>query len=306
MGQIWRLSLSSGSFAVKEFFWGAGEETVSRETRLTGQLAAAGIRLPASVRQQDGNYLFKLPEELGGGCVRLYQWIDGVPVDGTDPDLAARIGHLLGRLHASAPPPRGEVGDWYETAPSARSWRDLAAAGLRDRQPWAEALQAHLGLLESLSGMVSPAPRERLVMCHRDVRTGNVVKDGAGNLILLDWDDAGPASADRELAQLLLDWHVHGGKIDHAAVQETLRGYRAAGGTGCVADERSFGMAVASRLNFLFEQAKAALDHDSGAVHWDFASHAAVGALRDLMTITQDLIYRLVEESQRTGRDSTL
>jgi len=193
MGQIWRLSVSSGSFAVKEFFWGADEEAVRQETRFTGRLAA-------------------------------------------------------------------------------------------HRRP-----------LESLSLMVTPAPRKTLVMCHRDFRTGNVLRDSAGNLILLDWDDAGPASPDRELAQLLLDWHAHGGEIDRAAVRETVHGYLAAGGPGRVRDERSFGMAIASRLNFLFVQAKAALDPDSEAAQRNFASAVAVSALRDF--ITPDLIKRLVEEA---------
>jgi Ser/Thr protein kinase RdoA (MazF antagonist) len=107
---------------------------------------------------KDGSYLFELPEELGGARVRLYQWVDGVPVDGTEPGLADKVGHLLGRLHASASPPQGQVGDWYETTPGAQSWAELAAAGLEDRQPWAEALETHRRLLESLSLMVSPAP----------------------------------------------------------------------------------------------------------------------------------------------------
>jgi hypothetical protein len=35
--------------------------------------------------------------------VRLYRWVDGVPVDLADVGVAARAGGLLGRLHACAP-----------------------------------------------------------------------------------------------------------------------------------------------------------------------------------------------------------
>ena len=41
MGQVWRLSVSSGFFAVKEFFWDADEEAVRRETRFTSRLGKA-------------------------------------------------------------------------------------------------------------------------------------------------------------------------------------------------------------------------------------------------------------------------
>jgi Ser/Thr protein kinase RdoA (MazF antagonist) len=291
MGQIWRLSLSSGSFVVKEFFWGADEEAVRQETRFTGHLAAAGVRLSASLPGGDGNYLFELPDEFGGAFIRLYRWVDGVPIDATEPEMAAKAGHLLGRLHANALPPRGEIGDWYETAPSPEGWGELAVAARKGRQPWAKALEARLSLLESLSLMVSPAPRNSLVMCHRDFRSSNLLKDSDGNLILLDWDDSGPASPDQELAQMLLDWYADDGIIDYTAVRGAIRAYLAAEGTGRVTDERSFGMAIASRLNFLFVQAKAALDPDFDPAHRDFASDAAVSALRRL--ITPDLIDRL-------------
>jgi Ser/Thr protein kinase RdoA (MazF antagonist) len=295
MGQIWRLSLSSASFAVKEFFWGADEEAVRQETNFTRHLLDAGIRLPASIPDTDGNYLFKLPDRLGGACIRLYQWVDGVPVNGTQPGLAAEAGQLLGHLHANTLPSRGEVGDWYETAPSAESWADLAEAGLKEQQPWAKPLETRLGLLESLGRLVSPAPRDSLVMCHRDFAVGNMFKDSDGNLILLDWDDAGPASPDRELAQILLSWHVSDGKIDPVAVRDTLRAYLAAEGTGRITDERSFGMAIAGRVNFPYVQAKAAIDPNLGAPQRSFASDATMNALRDL--ITPDLIHRFVETS---------
>ena len=53
--------------------------------------------------------------------------------------------------------------------------------------------------------------------------------DGSGELVLLDWDDAGPASPGRELAYLLVAWHVHDGKPNAAAVRSTLAAYQAVG-----------------------------------------------------------------------------
>ena len=45
MGQIWRLDLGADSFAVKELFWEASEESARREAELTAHLEAAGVRL---------------------------------------------------------------------------------------------------------------------------------------------------------------------------------------------------------------------------------------------------------------------
>jgi thiamine kinase-like enzyme len=69
-----------------------------------------------------------------------------------------------------------------------------------------------------------------------------VLVDGSGELVLLDWDDAGPASPGRELARLLANWHVHDGQPDATAVPRTLAAYQAAGGPGRIRDEHSFAM----------------------------------------------------------------
>ena len=91
--------------------------------------------------------------------------------------------------------------------------------------------------------------------------------DGSGELVLLDWDDAGPASPGRELARFLADWHVHDGKPDATAVRRALDAYQAAGGTGRIRDEQSFAMLIACSLNFLHAQAGVALDPNAAAGH---------------------------------------
>ncbi len=207
-------------------FWEASEESARREAELTAYLEAAGIRLAASVPGPGGCFVARLPGDSGGGWLRLYRWIDGVPVDLADAGVAARVGGLLGRLHACALPPRGEADPWYDTVPDPATWGQLADSALAHRAPWAASLAERAGLLRELSAVVTSQAGEPLITCHRDLHPDNVLVDGAGELVLLDWDDAGSASPGRELARLLADWHVHDRKPDAAAVRRTLAAYQ--------------------------------------------------------------------------------
>jgi Ser/Thr protein kinase RdoA (MazF antagonist) len=272
-GRIWRLDLAAGRYAVKELFTESDEQSVRREVAVTGHLEAAGIRLPRSLPGPGGRFLVPLGQDVGVGWLRLYQWIDGVPPDLTDPVLAAQIGDLLGRLHVHAPPAFGTADPWYETAPDPATWDQLADAARAKGASWGHALAARVRLLSELAALVTPADAGRLVTCHQDLHPDNALVADSGELVPLDWDDTGPACPDRELAGLLMFWHVNGdGRADDAAVERTIAAYYAAGGPGRVRDEQSFGMYLAGRLNFLHGQATVALDPCTTAEHRRYAA----------------------------------
>jgi Ser/Thr protein kinase RdoA (MazF antagonist) len=271
-GRIWHLDLGADRYAVKELFVESDEESVCREVAFTAHLQAAGIRLPGSVPDQGGRFLVPLAGDSGDSWLRLYRWVDGVPADLADPGLAAQIGDLLGRLHAHALPAECEPDPWYETVPGPATWDQLADAARVHGASWSQALAGQVGLLADLAELVAPAAQDQLVTCHRDLHPDNVLVDGSGDLVLLDWDDAGPACPDQELAGLLAFWHIHDdGRADDAAVGRTLAAYRSAGGPGHLCDERSFSMYIATRMNFLHSQASVALEPATAPEHRQYA-----------------------------------
>ncbi len=140
MGRVWCLDVGAERYAVKELFWESDEESVRTEVAFTAHLESAGIRLPGSLPGRGGRFLQELTPGQGGGWLRLYRWIDGVPVDLAGPGLAAAIGDLAGRLHALARPARGAVDPWYDTVPAPATWDQLADAARGQGAGWAEAM----------------------------------------------------------------------------------------------------------------------------------------------------------------------
>lgn len=275
-GQVWRLTVGEKVFALKEIFADPPSEAALRcEVAFTRRAAAAGVLLPASHPDRDGRHLLTAPD---GTWLRLYDWVD---LRAVDPLAPRALGELLARLHRCAPaaptePDGTPPNPWYHRVPPPEDW---PPAG-----PFADRLAERLATLPELCADVVPADPADLVLCHRDLHPENVLADPEGRLVVVDWDNLGPAVPARELAGVLFDWFCDGPVLDRAAMRAMYDAYVTAGGPGRITGGRDFSMLVASRLNFLLRQLRIAADPGAAPRDRTWAEREIDEALRILPT----------------------
>lgn len=268
-GRIWLLTVGADRYALKQPFRPVDEEDVRREATLLNHFAGHGMDVPVHLRDASGRYAVPVPETFGGGQVRVLRWVEGraVGAGAVSGDLSRRLGTLLGSLHAAAPISDEAPSRWYSTMPQAAEWQDLL--GRSAGQPWESALAGRLPDLVEHARRVGRAgpPRGPVVVGHRDLHPDNVLVAPDGSLRAIDWEDAGPTDVHRELAKVLVQWHVAGPDVDESGVAATVEAYRAARGQGRVECLDDFTMVLCSDANFLATQLRAALDPDVADEH---------------------------------------
>ncbi|MBD0692104.1 phosphotransferase enzyme family protein [Streptomyces sp. CBMA123] len=277
-GRIWELTAAGTRHALKELFWDddQDEREIRGRVRFETAARAAGVGCPQSLPTVDGDYLCRLPPELGDVYVRLYGWIDGRPL--TPADRAAEqaadwLGDCLARLHRLAlrDQDAGAPDSRFERVPTADQWQELLDALRAQRVGWADRLERLMPAVGELSELVVPLDRDALIMCHLDLTPENVMRERTGGFVLVDWDNAGPGSADHELAAALMAWHAPDGRARTDRVAATAAAYARAGGPGRVRDLSCFSGYLGTVLNNLYTQASVAIAADTREEHRELA-----------------------------------
>lgn len=275
LGQVWRLTGAGSSWAVKEMLFGCDEDQVRKEAELRDAAEELGISAPRLHTNRDGAHVTR----LGTSAVKLYDWVEGSAADPSDPAILDWFGRTAGIVHRAGAGAEGPVADWYERCPDDAEWRELGEKVRRAGLAWADELDRFVkGVVPELSAWVIPAGDAELVMSHLDFQPQNVLVGPAGP-VLLDWDNAGPISAEQELARALFIWSG-ANEPDPERARRIVRAYRAAGGPGVIRGTRSFSMLLATALNYVRVQADCAVDPSVTEEQRAFGAEQAVHFMR--------------------------
>ncbi|MFF3335309.1 phosphotransferase enzyme family protein [Streptomyces sp. NPDC002888] len=292
LGQIWKLSGNGSSWAVKELLFGCDEEQVRREAALRNAAEELGISSPRLFPNREETHVSQLPDSLGGSCVKLYDWVDGAAADPSDPEILNWCGRTLALLHRAGAGASETPVSWYEQCPQDADWAKLHGQVRREGMPWADELGRFVTTSAvELARHVTPSALGDLVTSHLDVQPQNVLVGPAGP-VLLDWDNAGPIAADRELARAVYVW-AGGNHFDAEAARQLMRAYAGAGGRATVKGLDSFSMLLATDLNYVRVQAECAVDPTVTAAQREFAGRQVVTSLRTLPELSA--VSRLAE-----------
>jgi aminoglycoside phosphotransferase (APT) family kinase protein len=125
--------------------------------------------------------------------------------------------------------------------------------------PWAAAFERALPDLMAADALVAPPDPAAMMTCHRDLNTENVLRAAGGGVVIMDWENSGPAQLERELATILSDLAAD---VAPSAAREAYAAYQAAGGPARLATAADFATAVAVQGHLLRFYGQRGLDPD--------------------------------------------
>jgi Ser/Thr protein kinase RdoA (MazF antagonist) len=236
IGEVRRLETDHGTYAVKQAFEPLTPAEVA-ELEETGSFHRScwesGIPTPEPLRSVTGGFV----AQLGLEHVLAYSWVDLADPD-TSLDPAA-VGRLVASLHAVRRPADGPVHEWFEAPVGRREWKGVLKASRAAGAPYAGRLAELIPALLEVETVLTPM--EAVQTCHLDLWSDNLRRTSAGELCVIDFENAGPADPSRELAMVLFEF----GRHDDGRLRLLYDAYREAGGPGRVTGRDTFAMTVA-------------------------------------------------------------
>jgi Phosphotransferase enzyme family len=257
--RLWRLTTARGVFAVKRMNrdFDRADYVAWFDRAFTLEQAAfrAGVPMPRPVPvAATGRCLGELP---GGGerptTVRVHEWVEGQKLDnGTvyPAEIAARVAVILARIHGLGMEADVQLDEALRVFGD-EHWRARAEQADRAHAEWAPEFRLLLPTLGELEAylVLAHADSTPLLLSHRDSDMKNVLRTRDDELLLVDWDQAGPVSPRHDLANHALVWAgVHPGDPDVAVARAFVDAYRRAAGTNERFQETDLAELVALRL----------------------------------------------------------
>ncbi|MFI7678944.1 phosphotransferase [Actinophytocola sp. NPDC049390] len=228
-GRAWSLETDRGRWVARtmDTWW----PIVHPETEVALQeaAAAAGVPLPAPVRDRDGEIL----ATIGGHEWRVCVWAHSRPPMAAPASAAVTrtVGTILATVHGLAMPV-DRVSPWHEQRLSSVTWAELADRAHAEGAGWASAMSAAVPVLTELATVGAGVPAPEPVLSHNAMGPGQVRRGRHGSLVVLGWEHAGGQPPAWELANALMDWTVDpGGGVNVAGARALVDGYRETAGT---------------------------------------------------------------------------
>lgn len=260
MGEVCRLTTTSGTYAAKRHFWDRSHLPHAEFSEaFAGRCRAVGVPVPAAIRDRSGALLAR---DENGSWWQLAQWLPGARPSADDVETALWLARQTARIHRI-----GQRPDWAARLDPFYARCDVDWPALCDRAEHAGAsysLATRLPDFVELAAWANSVPVSDLLISHNDLVLSNVLVDGDRRW-LIDWDNAGPQDPAREVGVQIFEALTSPGLV--AAL---LGAYRSGGGIGFSWGADIFASAVQIRLNLLAEQLDRFLDPAQSA-HHDFA-----------------------------------
>jgi hypothetical protein len=233
LGQVWRLNCDSGDWAVKESFAAGGLQEHAATTSFHEAAAGHGVSTPPVHRTCDG----AAAALIDGTPVRVLGWVD---LDEPDPSLDPQlVGAALATLHRVQFSGALLAHWWYSQPVGAEEWDSLIAELEARQSSLAERFARRRDEFVALEGWLT-AGREAQA-CHRDLWADNLRRDSTGGPCVIDWDNAGAADPNQELAMVLVEFTGD----DPARAPLLMASYREAGGPARILGRGDFSMTIA-------------------------------------------------------------
>jgi hypothetical protein len=232
-GQVWRLSTSLGTWAVKELLVRQSQSDACADADYQDAVRAAGVPMPGVVRTTTGDVL----ADLGPVLVRAYEWVDLHGPDlGLDPADVASVVASVHRVRVSGD---GQVDPWHAEPVGSDRWDELVRALDTSGAPFSGDLARFRAELVALEGLLE-RPRD-LQTCHCDLWADNVLGTPNGRLCVIDWENCGPADPSQELGMVLFEF----ARGNARRARSLYDAYVDAGGPGRIDRPGNFSMAIA-------------------------------------------------------------